>query len=168
MSESEFENYVAIISKLLQLQRSEEELIAEELQDHLQLRVRDLECDGMTKPEAVRKALEEFGDAAVMAKNFQAVLKLKKKRWMMRFATFSVLGTFFLAVLAMAIWPEDARFGAPSQAVATQETDGEAGIADDPGTEASFESNLLSETTKRNMATEAKLEETVAIKFVDT
>ena len=36
----------------------------------------------------------------------------------MRYATFSIIGTFFAAVFIMAMWPSDARFGAPSTSIA--------------------------------------------------
>ena len=62
------------------------------------MRVADLVEDGMAKPDAVNQAVEEFGDAAVMAKNFQTVLNLKRRRWMMRFATISMAGAFLVAV----------------------------------------------------------------------
>ncbi len=78
MSNQEFENYVALIGKLLQLTREQREQISGELQDHLQMRVADLMSEGVAKQDAVAKALEEFGDAAVMAKNFQTVINLEE------------------------------------------------------------------------------------------
>ena len=118
MSNQEFENYLALIGKLLQLSHKQRDQIAGELRDHLQMRVADLESEGVEKQEAIKRALEEFGDAAVMAKNFQSVINHKKRRWMMRFVTFSIAGSFVAAVLLMAIWPSESRFGAPSRSIA--------------------------------------------------
>ena len=118
MSNQEFENYIALIGKLLQLNREQRGQIAGELQDHLQMRVADLESEGVEKQEAIRRALEEFGDAAAMAKNFQSVINHKKRRRMMRFITFSIAGSFVAAVLLMALWPSESRFGAPSRSIA--------------------------------------------------
>ena len=42
MSNQEFENYVTLIGKLLQLTREQRDQISGELQDHLQMRVADL------------------------------------------------------------------------------------------------------------------------------
>jgi hypothetical protein len=118
MSNSEFENYLALIGKLLQLTRQQRESIGTELRDHLESRVADLMDLGLDHSLAVQQALEEFGDAALMAKNLQFVSQLNRRRWMMRFATFSIVGCFLAAVLTMALWPENPRFGAPDQSMA--------------------------------------------------
>jgi hypothetical protein len=118
MSNQEFENYLRLIGKLLQLSRRQQEQIGAELQDHLESRVADLVDLGMDQQAAISQALEEFGDAAVMAKNFQTVSQLKRRRWMMRFATFSIAGCFLAAVLAVALWPTQSRFGGPDRLTA--------------------------------------------------
>lgn len=122
MSNEEFETYVALMGKLLQLTPAQREQISGELQDHLQMRVADLVGEGVAKPDAIKQAIEEFGDAAVMAKNFQTVINLKRRRWMMRFATLTIAGVFFAAVLSMAMWPEDTRFGSPNKSMAQEGT----------------------------------------------
>lgn len=48
----------------------------------------------------------------------------------MRFMTFATAGVFLLALLTMAMWPENARFGSPSRSVA-QEDKGDDPFADD-------------------------------------
>ncbi len=115
MSNEEFENYLALVSRLLRLNRSQRELIGSELRDHLQTRVDELVESGVDQREAVRNALEEFGDAAGLARQFQMISNQYQRRWMMRFATFSILGTFVVAVFLMAMWPQQARFGAEQQ-----------------------------------------------------
>ncbi len=118
MSNHEFENYLKLIGKLLQLTRGQQASISVELRDHLESRVAELVDDGVGQQEAVSRAIEEFGDAAIMAKNFQFVSQLKRRRWMMRFTTLSMAGLFMVAVLTMAMWPTKARFGTPDTALA--------------------------------------------------
>ena len=122
MSNEEFENYVALIGKLLQLKPEQRDQIGGELQDHLQMRVADLTDDGLSKKAAIGQALEEFGDAAAMARNFQTVINVKRRRWMMRFATLSTAGLFVVTTLIMAMWPDNARFGAPEFSTAQETT----------------------------------------------
>ncbi len=145
MSNQEFENYLALIGKLLQLSRNQRDQIAGELRDHLQMRVADLEGEGTPRQDAIRQALEEFGDAAAMAKNFQSVINHKKRRQMMRFVTFSIAGSFLVAVLLMAMWPSQSHFGAPSTSIAQDnkavektESKTEPPIRFSPGTEATI------------------------------
>ena len=118
MSDQEFESYIALVGKLLRLNRRQRDQIAGELQDHLQTRLGELQKEGVPKQEAIKQALEEFGDAAAMANNFYTVFQHNKRRWMMRFFTFSILGCFVAVVLMMALWPAGARFGTPGSATA--------------------------------------------------
>ena len=120
MSNQEFENYITLMGKLLQLNPDQRDQIAGELQDHMQMRVAELESEGVEKQQAIKQALEEFGDAASMAKNFQSVIKHRNRRRMMRFVTFSIAGSFVAAVLLMAMWPLESHFGSPSQSVAQE------------------------------------------------
>ncbi len=161
MSNQEFENYVALIGKLLQLKPEQRDQIGGELQDHLQMRVADLVDDGMTKQSAISQALEEFGDAAVMAKNFQTVINMKRRRWMMRFATLATAGLFVVATLLMAMWPNNARFGAPEFSTA-QETTAEA--------KDKVEDSVvhLSDATTRNLKAEKALEQAAFFDYDET
>ena len=118
MSDTELENYLALLSSMLRLSPSQRDEIGSELRDHLETRVESLCRAGQSKQEAVCNALEEFGDAAGLAMKFATVVQQQKRRWMMRFATFSIVGVFVLIVGAMAMWPKDARFGAPGGALA--------------------------------------------------
>jgi len=121
MSNDEFESWLSLVGRLLGLSESQRKQISEELRDHLELRVADLMESGMDRQAAVLKAVEEFGDAAVLAKNLQSVSLNNRKRWMMRFMTLATAAMFLVAVLTMAMWPEQARFGSPSQSVAQED-----------------------------------------------
>ena len=160
MSNEELEVYVALVAKFMQLSPEQRDLISGELQDHLQMRVEDLIDEGVPKSDAISQAVEEFGDAAVMAKNFQTVHNLKKRRWMMRFMTFSIAGSFLVAVLTMAMWPQDARFGSPSKSIA-QQNDG----SDVPAPKAK---PTASDSTQRTGQTEAALKQAVDLDFDGT
>ena len=78
----------------------------------------------------------------------------------MRFMTFSIAGSFLVAVLTMAMWPQDARFGSPSKSIA-QQNDG----SDVPAPKAK---PTASDSTQRNSQTEAKLKQAVGLDFDDT
>ena len=163
MSNQEFENYIALIGKLLQLSNEQRAKISGELQDHLQMRVSDLMSEGVGQHEAVTQALEEFGDAAVMAKNFQSVINLKRRRWMMRFATFSIAAAFMAVVLTMALWPDNARFGAPDMTVAQDTKQSEEGESEkDKGAPA------LSMGTQQTMLAEQELEKLIDLNYEET
>ncbi len=121
MSNDEFETWLSLVGRLLGLSERQRKQIGAELRDHLESRVADLLESGMDKKTAVMQAVEEFGDAAVLAKNLQSVSLANRKRWMMRFMTLATAAMFLVAVLTMAMWPEKARFGSPSQSVAQDE-----------------------------------------------
>lgn len=121
MSNEEFENYLALVSRLLRLNRSQREMIRNEMRDHLETRVEEMVDSGVDRKDAIRSALEEFGDAAGLANQFQLISNLNQRRWMMRFATLSIIGAFVAAVFMMSMWPSDARFGAPANSIAQQE-----------------------------------------------
>ena len=78
----------------------------------------------------------------------------------MRFMTFSIAGSFLVAVLTMAMWPQNARFGSPSKSIA-QQNDG----SDVPAPKAK---PTASDSTQRNSQTEAKLKQAVGLDFDDT
>ena len=162
MSDQEFKNYVALISKLLHLKQGQQESIGGELKDHLQTRVADLIEEGVPKETAFQQALEEFGDAAAMARNFQTVLDLKRRRWMMRFTTLAMAGVFLAAVFTMAMWPEGARFGTPATTMATTN--------DDPVTAESppLATMQMSPATKSDLATEKALKQLTDLEYEET
>ena len=75
----------------------------------------------------------------------------------MRFMTFSIAGSFLVAVLTMAMWPQNARFGSPSKSVA-QENDN----TDSPSPKAK---PTASDSTQRTGQTEAALKQAVDLDF---
>jgi hypothetical protein len=105
MSNEEFDNYLALLAKLLRLGEQQREQIAGELRAHLEDRLDDLLSRGMPRHEAVKLALEEFGDAAVLADDFVSISRNRKRRWMMRITTLSAAAIVLIAAGVFTFWP---------------------------------------------------------------
>jgi hypothetical protein len=105
MSDHEFDNYLALLSRLLKLGDKQRDAIAGELRSHLEDRLDELLARGISRDQAVRQALEEFGDAAAMAAEFAAIRGAKRKRWIMRLTTASVAATLLIAAGIFTFWP---------------------------------------------------------------
>jgi hypothetical protein len=84
MPEREFELYLSVLSRLLRLSPQQKDSIADELRDHLEERFEDLVRSGISRDDAIRQALDEFGDAAGLAVDFTAVSKKRVRRLIMR------------------------------------------------------------------------------------
>ena len=67
MSDHEFNNYLTLLAGLLRLGEKQRQAIAEELRTHLEDRLEELLARGLSRDEAIRQALSEFGDAAGLA-----------------------------------------------------------------------------------------------------
>src|SRR5918995_1884384 len=104
MSDREFENYLALLGSLLRLDHKQRGAIADELRAHLEDRLEELLARGVSHDDAVRQALAEFGDAAGLAGQFVAISRNRKRRWLMRLATFSVAATFLIAAGLIVFW----------------------------------------------------------------
>ena len=78
----------------------------------------------------------------------------------MRFMTFSIAGSFLVAVLTMAMWPQDARFGSPSKSVAQEN--------DNPDAPAPKAKPTASDSTQRTSQTEAALNQVIDLDFNQT
>ena len=105
MSDQEFENYLILLSRFLRLTPSQRESISSELRDHLTQRLDQLLQKGVPREEAVRQALEEFGDAASLADQFTSIARNRKRRWMMRLTMTSIFGLAASILLLIAFWP---------------------------------------------------------------
>lgn len=118
MPEYDFELYLALLSRFLRLQPAQRQEIADELRDHLEERLEELSARGLSRDEAIRAALDEFGDAAELANHFTQVSRTRKRRLIMRF-TFGTAAALAAALLvATAFWPEARHAAAPGQAIA--------------------------------------------------
>ncbi|HJS07207.1 MAG TPA: permease prefix domain 1-containing protein, partial [Pirellulales bacterium] len=106
MKDREFENYLALLSGMLRLRRTQREGIAGELRDHLIEHVAHLEASGIAHEEAVRRALEEFGDTAALAANFQALVGMRRRRLIMRCTIGTTIVMTGLVVALLAFRPD--------------------------------------------------------------
>jgi hypothetical protein len=121
MTDLEFEHYLALLGSLLRLDKRQREAIGMELRDHLEERMEELVAEGHTRASAVRIALEEFGDASGLAQKFIWLDQKKRRRWMMRFATFSIAGSFVACLLIFSLWPEQDRLPLVSRSAAQEQ-----------------------------------------------
>src|SRR5262245_54666138 len=105
MSQQEFENYLALLSRLLRVSPHERDRVAEEFRSHMEDRLEDLLARGMPRDEAVRQALEEFGDAAGLAAELVSLNRSRRNRWIMRLTTASVAAVVLIAAGIITFWP---------------------------------------------------------------
>lgn len=105
MSESEFEAYLSLLGKLLHLSARQRQLIAAELQDHLEEHFQALIAQGVPRDQALRMAVEALGDAAVLAEQFTQSHHVRHRRQLMRYSLGSavVIATTFM--MAALYWP---------------------------------------------------------------
>jgi PadR family transcriptional regulator/HAAS domain-containing protein len=105
MTDSEFDNYIALLSRLLRLGGKQRDAIASELRAHLEDRLDDLLARGVPRDQAVRQALEEFGDAAGLAAEFVSISRDRRNRWIMRLTSISLAATILIAAGIFTFWP---------------------------------------------------------------
>jgi hypothetical protein len=84
MPEHEFQIYLSVLSRLMKLDEQQKSAIADELSDHLEERFEELVRSGMDRDEAIRQALDEFGDASGLAIDLTRVSQKRIRRIIMR------------------------------------------------------------------------------------
>jgi hypothetical protein len=124
MPEQDFELYLSLLSRFLRLKSAQRGEIADELRDHLEARLEELAARGLSRDEAIRAALDEFGDAAELANHFTQVAHIRKRRLIMRvtFGTITALAASLL--VATAFWPETRQAAAPQRSFAQEPSAG--------------------------------------------
>lgn len=159
MVEHEFEEYLAILRGLLRLRRKQCDAIADELRDHMDVRLEELLAEGVPRERAVQIALEEFGDAAGVGQAFIEVNRTNQRRWAMKVTAGSILGITALAFLTMAFWPEGSASG-PNRVMAQG-----AGSEETPTQPSPQGGDVTPSMEANNAATAAKLN-TVLDEFI--
>src|SRR5687767_1074724 len=119
MSERDFDIYLSLLARMLRLSAGQRAAIEDELRDHLAERLDEFLGRGMTREEAVRAALEEFGDAAGLAQRFTSIATLHRRRLIMRYSFASLAALAVGATVVLSILPE--RNDVPVQGVAVAE-----------------------------------------------
>jgi hypothetical protein len=120
MSDREFENYLTLLTGLLRLGGKQRDAIARELRSHLEDRLEELLAEGISREDAIKRALAEFGDAAGLAGQFVAISQHRKRRWLMRITTFSLAATLLIAAGLITFWP--GRNAGPGRAAGIAQT----------------------------------------------
>ena len=163
MSEAEFDSYLSLLSKFLRLRSRQRADLADELRDHLDSRLDELLAQGKSREQAVRIALEEFGDAAVLAEDFSRLASRRTRRFVMRCTAASAAVVAAIVLLSIAFAPPGPNGPGPGQIVAQQQADDAIeGAASLPMEELSVEQEAVA-------ALEQKLGEIVPeVKFVET
>jgi hypothetical protein len=152
MPERDFELYLSLLSRFLRLGPAQRDEIADELRDHLEARLEELAARGLSREEAIRAALDEFGDAAELANHFTQAAHIRKRRLLMRLTFGSVAALAVSLLVVTAFWPESHRTPALQDAVAQVAGTGAKSparaVADDDADKAVVETKLAKQLGK--------------------
>ena len=160
MSQGEFDAYLARLLKSLRGRKGRSADLADELRDHLDARLDELLAEGKSRDEAIRLALEEFGEAAELAQEFSRLAKSRRRRFVMRCTAASsvvVASVLLVALSLMPVIPEGP--GAPPAIAQEEAAKPEAIASSNPGDE-SVEQKAIA-------ALDRKLSQAVEVKFSD-
>jgi hypothetical protein len=152
MPERDFELYLSLLSRFLRLKPAQRDEIADELRDHLEARLEELAAQGLSREEAIRAALDEFGDAAELANHFTQAAHIRKRRLIMRLTFGSAAALAVSLLLVTAFWPESHRTPALQEVVAQVAGTGAKptgrAVADDDADKAAVEAKLAKQLGK--------------------
>ena len=120
MPEQEFEIYLSLLSRLLRLSPAQKAAISDELRDHLEQRLSELIQKGVARDEAIRVAMEEFGDVTGLALDLTRVSRTPLKKVIVRS---TLAGSAVAAAIVgwLALFAPEHRVIAPVPAQAQQE-----------------------------------------------
>jgi HAAS domain-containing protein len=118
VSQQEFENYLALLTRLLRVAPPQREQLAEEFRAHLEDRLDELLAGGMSREKAVHTAIGEFGDAAVLAAELAQIAQRRRRRLLMKMSYAGVAGLALVGLLVFALWPDGRQAQGPPAAVA--------------------------------------------------
>jgi hypothetical protein len=100
MPEQEFELYLSALAKRLRLSSKQKTEIAAELRDQLESRFQSLIDAGLSREEAIRKALEDCGDGTVLARELAGVQRIVRRRRLVRIG---LVGAGIAALVLLAV-----------------------------------------------------------------
>src|SRR5262249_30318716 len=118
MPENEFELYLSLLGRFLRLKPAQRGEIADELRDHLEARLDELSLQGLSREQAIRAALDEFGDAAELATHFTRIAQIRRRRLIMRCTAGSIAALGAMILMSWAFAPGNAPVNAPQLAMA--------------------------------------------------
>lgn len=128
MSDTDFESYLDLLSRFLRLNRRQREDIRRELRAHLEDAIEDEMSGGVSRRQALRHVLDDFGDAAELAARFSKLER--RRRWLMQ-GTVAAACIGFL-VLAINIFSPDATVPVGVALATAQAGDEQVGAAETP------------------------------------
>lgn len=102
MSQREFEAYLTLLAKLLNLNPAQRNDVADELRDHLEERMTQLAAEGLSAEDAAHQAVSELGDAAGLARELSRPRAAVRRRRILRWGFSASVAT---AVAAFLFWP---------------------------------------------------------------
>lgn len=165
MSQQEFENYLALLTRLLKVAPQQREQLAEEFRAHLDDRLEELVAGGMQREKAVHQAIGEFGDAASLAAELAQIAQRRRRRLIMRMSYAGVAALALVGLLVFALWPDGRQVQGPPAAVA------QGGAQEKTETPAALPKATVRNADKASEAhakIQAALDQEVEFSFVDT
>ncbi|MEM8495127.1 MAG: permease prefix domain 1-containing protein [Planctomycetota bacterium] len=119
MSQQEFEHYLTLLAQMLRLTPDQRDAIADELRSHLEERLDELQQQGHDRDEAIRLALDEFGDANALAADFTHNLRharrTRTRRRLMQTTAGTLIAAAVVTFAVMTLTPTNYQ-GNPTQA----------------------------------------------------
>lgn len=85
----------------------------DEIEDHLACRSDELIADGLAPEAAWEQAIDEFGAVETFVGLRRGIDRQLRWRWMMRYTTLTVIGSFVVIVGLMTLGPERSQFRSP-------------------------------------------------------
>src|SRR5262245_60436761 len=118
MSDSAFDAFLAQVARTLRQQPEQSAAVTDELRDHLEERLAELLQRGVPRESAVQTAIDELGDAAALAAEFNTVSRDLRRRWIMRYASATVAAAVLVLLVSAAFWPNTPQAPLAPQATA--------------------------------------------------
>lgn len=134
MPDPEFDLYVSLLARLLRLSNEQKQQIEHEFRDHFEERLADLQRQGVPRDAAVRRAIDEFGDAAGLARELTQLSRRTLRRSIMRYTIATAALGAVILLTVNAFIPEHAGIPAPADAQAQQAAEAapDIGAEDEP------------------------------------
>lgn len=114
LPDPDYESYLSLLTRFLRLSPSQRDEIRRELRAHMEEAIEAQLERGVPRDEAVRRALDDFGDAAELAARFSSIGG--RKRWIMKgTAAAACIGFVVIGFNNLPTW-----FGGPSPTADTR------------------------------------------------
>ena len=168
MSQQEFDNYLALLGRLLRFDAKQREAVAQEFRAHLEDRLDELLARGYDRDRAVQLAIEEFGDAAGLAAELANISRGRRRRWIMRCTTATVGGLAAVVLLTLALWPDNGSVPAPPRLTAQEEKQPDGGRAKREEQKESKQKRAVEPVDGGPPTVQEVLARPVTVEFIDT